>query len=222
MPTTDHRHLDIGPHRHLRDEHSKELTDADDRGTVGRPSSVEPFDREISLKGIAWSGIVLVVVTLLSALLMWWMLRAFGAADARKDPPASPIPAARQQPLPPEPRLQINDKEDMRGMRGREDAILNEPAWVDQGQGTARIPIGVAMEAIVERGLAPLGSGTAAGATPQEVRQNLEATPQAIQQNNAGRAPSALNQMARPVSPAAPPPSSPGARQQGASSPPQP
>jgi hypothetical protein len=210
MPTTDHRHIDIGPHRHVRDEHSKDehskqLTDADDSGGVGRPSSVGPYDREISLRGILGSGIVLVVVTVISALLMWWMLRAFAASDQRKDPPASPIPAARQQPLPPEPRLQVNDKEDMRGLRGREDAILNEPAWVDQGQGTARIPIGVGMEAIVGRGLAPIGGGT----------------PAASQQDNAGQAPGALNQMARPVSPAAPPPPNPGAGQPGPSSPPQ-
>lgn len=194
MPTTDHRHIDIGPHRHARDEHSKQLTDADDTGGVGRPSAVEPFDREINLRGILGSGIVLVVVTVISALLMWWMLRAFGTADARKDPPASPIPAARQQPLPPEPRLQINDKEDMRGLRAREDAILNEPAWVDQGQGTARIPIGVAMEAIVARGLAPVGGGAPAAA------------PQAAPQNDAGQAPGALNQMARPPAAATAPP----------------
>lgn len=223
MPTTDHRHLDIGPHRHLKDEHSKQLTDADDSGGVGKPADHGPFDTEIDLKAITWSGIVLVVVTLLSALAMWGMLRAFGVSDERKDPPASPIPAARQQPLPPEPRLQINDKEDMRAMRGREDQVLTEPAWTNQGQGTARIPVDVAMEAIVNRGLAPLGSGTAAGATPQEVRQNLEATPQDVQQNNAGRAPSALQQMARPAAPAAPPPPNAGAgQQQGPSSPPQP
>jgi hypothetical protein len=131
--------------------------------------------------------------------------------------PASPIPAAREQPLPPEPRLQINDKEDLREMRGREDATLNDPAWVNEGQGTARIPIGVGMEAIVGRGVAPLGGtpqATATGAAPQAIPQNSN-------QPNTGQAPGALNQMARPVSPAVPPPSNPGARQQGPSSPPQ-
>lgn len=197
MPTTDPRHIDIGPHRHARNEHSKQLTDADDSGGVGRSTHDEPFDREISLRGILGSGIVLVVVTVVSALLMWWMLRAFGAADERKDPPASPIPAARQQPPPPEPRLQINDKEDMRGLRAREDAILNEPAWVDQGQGRARIPIGVAMEAIVARGLAPVGGGGAPAVAP---------APPAVPQNGAGQAPGALNQMARPPAAATAPP----------------
>lgn len=187
MPTTDHRHLDIGPHRHLKDEHSRQLTDADDSGGIGKPADHEPFDTEINLKAITWSGVVLVVVCVLSALAMWGMLRAFGAADERKDPPASPIPAARQQPLPPEPRLQINDKEDMRTMRDREDRVLTEPTWTDQSQGTARIPVDVAMEAIVNRGLAPLASGAAADPNPT------------------GQAPGALQQMARPGAAPSPP-----------------
>ena len=195
MPTTDPRHIDIGPHRHARDEqaleHSKQMTDADDSGGVGRSTHDEPFDREISLKGILGSGVVLVVVTLISAALMWWMLRAFHESDLRKDPPASPIPAAREVQPPPGPHLQTDDKKDMRGMRDREDAVLNEPAWVDQGQGTARIPIGAAMEAIAGRGLAPVGGGT---------------QPNPIQPNSDGQAPGALNQMARPpVAPNAPP-----------------
>jgi hypothetical protein len=225
MRTTD-RHIDIGPHRHS--PHSP-MTDADDSGAIGVPAAAEPFDREISLRGIFWSALGLVLITVVAAILMWVMLRAFGKSEDRRDPPPSPLAAQAVQPPPPEPRLQTDDKGDLRMMRAEEDAVLDHPAWVDQGQGTMRIPIDVAMQVIAARGLAPQvvggAPGAAAGAAPQEVRQNLESTPQAVQQTNAGRAPGALVQSARPnVAPAQPRPPAGNAagQQQPGQSPPQP
>lgn len=226
MRTTD-RHIDIGPHKKL--EHSKQMTDADDRhGVVGKPAEVGPFDREIDLKSIFWTGLVLVLGTVVSCILMWYLLKGMRSYDERRDPPPSPISAAQQQPAPPEPRLQTTPEEDLRMMRAEEDALLGQPTWVDQGQGTARIPVDVAMEVIATRGLGPevVGGnpGAAAGTSPQEVRQTLEGTPEAVRQNNAGRQQGALIQMARPpVVPAQPQPGT-GTGQQGRQqqSPPQP
>ncbi|HEX2643205.1 MAG TPA: hypothetical protein VHU81_09445 [Thermoanaerobaculia bacterium] len=224
MRTTD-RHIDIGPHRHS--PHSP-ATDADDRpGAVGVPAAAEPFDQEINLRGVFWTTVGLVVITVVSAVLMWFMLRGFSKADERRDPPPSPMGAQAVQPAPPEPRLQTDDKGDLVMMHAEENAVLDHPAWVSQEQGSVRVPIDVAMQVIASRGLAPqvVGGtpGAAAGATPQEVRQNLESTPEAVQQTNAGRAPAALVQSARPnVAPAQPRPPAGNAGQQPGQSPPQP
>lgn len=161
MRTTD-RHIDIGPHRH------SPATDADDRsGVVGVPAAAEPFDQEINLRGIFWTAVGLVVVTVVSAALMWVLLRGFGKADERRDPPPSPMGAQAVQPMPPEPRLQTDDKGDLLMMKEEEGAVLDHPAWVSREQGSVRVPIGVAMQVIAARGVAPqVVGGTPGAAAP--------------------------------------------------------
>jgi hypothetical protein len=173
MRTTD-RHIDIGPHRHSA------ATDADDRpGVVGFSATTEPFDKEINLRGIFWTAVGLVVVTVVSAILMWVLLRGFSKSDERRDPPPSPIAAQAVQPPPPEPRLQTDDKGDLRMMRAEEDAVLDHPAWINQEQGTVRVPIGVAMQVIASRGLAPQVVGGTPGAAAPAVPPAAAAAPEA-------------------------------------------
>jgi hypothetical protein len=151
---------------------------------------VSTFDREIHLKAILYSGIGLVLIVIVSAVLMWWLLRGFQKYDERRDVRASPIEAANPQPPPPAPRLQVapgfevlnpqeggtppskSDREDMQAERENEDKALSQPGWVDQSQGTVRMPIETAMQLVVQRGLAPLGApAPTAPAAPPERRQ---------------------------------------------------
>lgn len=60
------------------------------------------------------------------------------------------------------PRLQLAPPEDLKRFRAREDEELNSYGWIDRTAGVVRIPIGRAMELVLQRGL-PTRSGTDAG-----------------------------------------------------------
>jgi hypothetical protein len=142
-------------------------------------SATEQFDREISVKGLVWSTLGLAAIAVLAHFLMWWLLVGFEKRDDKRDPTLSPIEAANPQAEPPEPRLQVtqgfarnnpslpparSEDEDMAAMRREEEILLTKAAWIDEKQGTVRVPIDVAIEVIARRGVAPL-------ATPPPVPQ---------------------------------------------------
>ena len=143
------------------------------------------FDREINLRAILLSGIGLVAVTVVAAALMWWLLKGFEGHDERHDPRPTPIEAANPQQPPPEPRLQVapgfvvsnsgataqSDREDMAAQAEQEKKLLQQPAWIDQGKGTLRVPIDVAMEVVAARGAAPEVVGGVAS-TPAPVQKH--------------------------------------------------
>jgi hypothetical protein len=63
----------------------------------------------------------------------------------------------------PTPQLQMDDgDQDVADLHAREDLLLDHYTWVNQQQGTVRIPIGHAMQIIAQRGL-PVESGGATG-----------------------------------------------------------
>lgn len=63
----------------------------------------------------------------------------------------------------PTPQLQMDDgDQDVADLHAREDLLLDHYTWINQQQGTLRIPIGHAMQIIAQRGL-PVASGGAAG-----------------------------------------------------------
>jgi hypothetical protein len=63
----------------------------------------------------------------------------------------------------PTPQLQMDDgDQDVADLHAREDLLLDHYTWVNQQQGTVRIPIGRAMQIIAQRGL-PVASGGATG-----------------------------------------------------------
>ena len=109
------------------------------------------LDREIDLKAIVWSVVGLTAIVLISAALMWFLSVGLRARLIAADPPPPVIPEAREQELPPEPRLQTTPEEDMRELRRHEDEILEGYAWTDEAAGVARVPIERAMDILVER-----------------------------------------------------------------------
>ena len=122
-------------------------------GATAHTPGLAEFDREIDVRGILWTGIALVALALVAHLLMWWMLRGFSRFDEKRDVRLTPIEAASPQKPPPEPRLQVNPNEDMRLMREEEDRLLGEAGWVNRQQGIVRLPVEVAMEEILSRGV---------------------------------------------------------------------
>ncbi|HJX27329.1 MAG TPA: hypothetical protein VJ885_05410, partial [Thermoanaerobaculia bacterium] len=162
--------IQIGPH--TRDDGHK-----DKHGTT--------YDREIDIRAIGKWMALLLVITVISQVLVWWLIRGFEWVDAKDDPMPTPIQQASPQQLPPYPRLQTapgfagnnpdawakSDLEDMMDLRNVENKALNQPTWIDQGQGRVRLPIDVAMEVIASRGNQGMGVGTGApgSVTPQEM-----------------------------------------------------
>jgi hypothetical protein len=110
---------------------------------------------DVSIRGIVRFGIGLGVATVLIVVGMWVLFRILQRREARVDAPVPPMVAASLRRTPPEPRLEPNPLEPRRRMQAREDAVLSTYGWVDRDTGVARIPIGRAMELLVEKGLPP-------------------------------------------------------------------
>ena len=181
-------------------------------GDHGHHGGGHTYDREIDVRSIAkWMG-GLLVITIVVQVLMWWLIRGFEWVDAKGDPALTPIQQANPQQLPPNPRLQTapgfagnnpdawakSDLEDMMDLRAEESKVLDQPAWINQGEGRLRVPIDVAMEVIASRGNQGLGvgaGGVTGTVTPQEMREQLPA-------GTSPGAPGATVQMSRPDTPA--------------------
>jgi hypothetical protein len=161
------------------------------------------FDREISVGRILWSGVWLTAGTLVFALLMWWFLRGIKAYEDHNEVAVAPMMAQNPQQPPPGPPLQNDPAQDMAKMRAEEDASLDRAGWVDQPGGTLRVPVDMAIEAVLQRGIAPFpGTGAPAvsmNQTPIEAR-----TQQERQNPTDNRKPGATVQNTLPPAAAAP------------------
>ena len=114
--------------------------------------------RDIRLRPLIIAAIGLTLLAGLTLLGMWRLFDYFAASRARLDAPPSPLREARE--LPPEPRLQVSPKADMRDMLAAEGAILHSYGWVDRDAGIVRIPIERAIDILAARGLQNDGAST--------------------------------------------------------------
>ena len=108
------------------------------------------LDRELSLKGLIIFAVALTAIVVSMAALMWVLAGALKERMIAQDPPRPRLPAARIQPLPPEPRLQTAPEEDLRAMREEETLLLSTFDWVDEASGVARVPIETAIDLLAE------------------------------------------------------------------------
>jgi hypothetical protein len=86
-------------------------------------------------------------------MLLMWGAWGFFLSQARSADPGRPPMAAQDfgDRLPAAPRLQAVPGSDLAGYRAEQNAKIQALDWVDQGAGTVRIPIGSAMQLIVNR-----------------------------------------------------------------------
>jgi hypothetical protein len=108
-------------------------------------------ERDIRLRPLIIAGIGLMLLAGLTLLGMWLLFDYFAASRARLDAPPTSLREARE--LPPEPRLQVSPRAEMREMLAAEMAILHSYGWVDREAGIVRIPIERAIEILAARGL---------------------------------------------------------------------
>ena len=129
----------------------------DEKHRNGEAGPGKDYDSELDFKAIVGFGIVLTSVTLVVLAVMWWMGVVFKRQEEAKDRPPSPIAEARQDPIPPGPRLRPSPPRDLAELGAVDREVLTTYGWVDQSRGVARIPIDRAMSMVVEKGL---GAGT--------------------------------------------------------------
>jgi len=119
--------------------------------------------KDFSPKGVALSGLGLIVICVISAVLVRHFekdLNRFFAYRGRATWTSSPTMQ------PPGPRLQTNSAREFAEMRAQEEAELHSYGWVDRQYGVIHIPIDAAIKIALERGLPVRQGAPGATATP--------------------------------------------------------
>lgn len=118
-----------------------------------QPPAALATDAELNTKAIVYVGVGTAVVTIVAMVVVWWMLLGIKKLESAEDPAPSALPEAAEVMVPPAPRLEVSPPQNLKDLRAREDALLDEPAWIDQGAGTVRLPIDLALDVVARRGL---------------------------------------------------------------------
>ena len=126
---------------------------ADDEYLPSPGASYETTDAEV--KPIARFMVWLAVLTVLTHIGMALMFAVMSGNRVEEGEQRYPL-AGINDGAPPEPagaRLQTDPEVDMQRFRASEDARLESYGWVDEAEGTVRLPIDEAMRLTLERGL---------------------------------------------------------------------
>ena len=115
--------------------------------------AVHHEESDVNIRAILGFGAGMIVVGIVLALAVFVLFGYFNSRESAKVAPEYPLAAAPESRLPPEPRLQINPREDLQSLRANEDATLSGYGWVDKNAGIVRIPIDQAMKLTLQRGL---------------------------------------------------------------------
>ena len=111
------------------------------------PNGTGHEQREVSVRFILVSLFVLLFGTFLVCLLVVGIFQYFHTTYL-------PEQATKVQPqLPPEPRVEEKPYLQLQNVRTLEDHILSSYAWVDQKEGTVRIPVDRALDMVAQKGL---------------------------------------------------------------------
>ncbi len=109
-------------------------------------------ERDINVWAIGKVGIGLVLTTIACILIVLGVFR-FLEVQYAAQPPAQPVFVQDARQLPPEPRLVPDEPETLREVRNAEDQILNGYSWADQQHTQVKIPIGMAIDKLLQKGL---------------------------------------------------------------------
>jgi hypothetical protein len=146
-----------------------------------RPNMInhDGFEQEdLSSSAVLYFLAGLALVGLLVYLIVFGMYRFLDRYDTAHQPPLSPMatPQADTRAVThenaetfPQPRLEENERTQLRSFIEDQDRKLATYNWVDKDRGTVRIPIDRAMELIVQRGLPvhPEGASSAQSSSAQ-------------------------------------------------------
>src|SRR5439155_10781237 len=108
---------------------------------------------DVNIRAILGFGLGLIVVAVFVHFTVWLLFMFFEGREMHRGVAEFPLAVGQENRQPPEPRLQINPREDLRNLRQQEDDILGSYGWVNKESGEVRIPITDAMKLTVQRGL---------------------------------------------------------------------
>ena len=111
------------------------------------PNGTGHEHREVSVRFIVVSLITLLIGTFMVCLLVVGIFQYFHTTYL--PPQATQVPPQ----VPPEPRVEEKPYLQLQNLRTLEDHVLNSYAWVDQNQGTVRVPIDRAIDMVAQKGL---------------------------------------------------------------------
>ena len=115
--------------------------------------TVHHEESDVNIGGLFGFAGGLTVIIIVVCLIVGLLFKFYAAREGRTAPAEFPLAAQQENRLPPEPRLQINPRQDLSDLRSQEDRTLASYGWVDKNAGTVRIPIEQAMKLALERGL---------------------------------------------------------------------
>ena len=108
-------------------------------------------DKDIRIKPILVFGTLTAVFTAVSFLGVALVFKMFRMSTDTAVAPSSRF--VEERVLPPEPRLQVDEKRTLQQQRAIDQVTVTEYAWIDKGSGVVRIPVERAVDLMAERGL---------------------------------------------------------------------
>ena len=118
---------------------------------------------DVNVWAVGKFAIGLCVVTALSILLLFMLLKFFQSREA-----TATAPAVDPAKVFPQPQLQKTPILDLRAIRAEEDRLLTGYGWVDQQKGVVRIPVSLAIDVLAKKGLPSRVAPPAPMETPKE------------------------------------------------------
>jgi len=115
------------------------------------PTATAHEETDVNVRALNTFMICLVVSLLVTGVLVYWQYRLFEAKALANDPP--PSPRAEERVAATGPGLLIDELADGQAFIRRQDAELDQTAWVSKDEKLVRIPVARAMEQIVANGL---------------------------------------------------------------------
>ncbi|MGH9773605.1 MAG: hypothetical protein ACRD50_01510 [Candidatus Acidiferrales bacterium] len=114
------------------------------------PASGGYEKRDANIRGLVYFAVVLLFTMVLTFLVTRWMFSYFARTQPLGPPPT---PFENTRVLPPAPRLQVEPVQELGNYRAGESDVLSSYGWVDRANGVVRIPIDLAMERVLDKGL---------------------------------------------------------------------
>jgi hypothetical protein len=108
---------------------------------------------DVDVATVLKAGAGLFATVIVCAVIVWGIFGFFERQAAARDQQFSTPFARPAGQLPPEPRLETNERAALRRFRAEEEKAIDGYAWVDQVAGVARIPVADAKKLLVQRGL---------------------------------------------------------------------
>jgi hypothetical protein len=122
---------------------------------------------DVNVRALLWAVVIFIVFAVVTHLLLFLLYKGFAnlassqnkpALTSMKVPERMAVPdanAPRLQPFPSKtvPPYSNTPVTDLAAMRANEEKAQTEPAWIDRQKGTVRLPIELAKQLVLQRGL---------------------------------------------------------------------